>query len=163
MEAHREAERLEHALSASVEQALWEHLGRPLTCPHGNPISGLTGQPMRVPAAIPLERALPGQSIVDRIYEQMEGLEERLIWVEAAGLLPGAIVELIEGRLIIIYGQTLAVPEAIAAQLLVRGTYARPLDWSESRLRVIPIPEDKAQAFREGSGWIGRSFFRHLR
>jgi DtxR family Mn-dependent transcriptional regulator len=35
-----EAARLEHAVSEKVEQRLYEALGRPLTCPHGNPIPG---------------------------------------------------------------------------------------------------------------------------
>src|SRR5881397_1363087 len=35
-----EAARLEHAVSDVVEQRLYEVLGRPTTCPHGNPIPG---------------------------------------------------------------------------------------------------------------------------
>ena len=35
-----EAARLEHAVSEVVEQRLYEVLGRPATCPHGNPIPG---------------------------------------------------------------------------------------------------------------------------
>ncbi|MGH7910641.1 MAG: metal-dependent transcriptional regulator [Candidatus Dormibacteraceae bacterium] len=38
--ADEEAARLEHAVSDKVELAVWELLGRPLTCPHGNPIPG---------------------------------------------------------------------------------------------------------------------------
>jgi DtxR family transcriptional regulator, iron-dependent repressor len=38
--ADEEAARLEHAVSDLVEQRLWETLGRPSTCPHGNPIPG---------------------------------------------------------------------------------------------------------------------------
>jgi DtxR family Mn-dependent transcriptional regulator len=38
--ADEEAARLEHALSEAVEGRLWESLGRPTTCPHGNPIPG---------------------------------------------------------------------------------------------------------------------------
>ncbi|HEX4213052.1 MAG TPA: metal-dependent transcriptional regulator [Candidatus Dormibacteraeota bacterium] len=38
--ADEEAARLEHAVSEVVEAALWEKLGNPLTCPHGNPIPG---------------------------------------------------------------------------------------------------------------------------
>jgi DtxR family Mn-dependent transcriptional regulator len=38
--ADLEAARLEHAVSDRVEQRLYEALGRPLTCPHGNPIPG---------------------------------------------------------------------------------------------------------------------------
>src|SRR6266513_2942459 len=38
--ADTEAARLEHAVSEVVEQRLYEVLGRPTTCPHGNPIPG---------------------------------------------------------------------------------------------------------------------------
>jgi DtxR family Mn-dependent transcriptional regulator len=38
--ADAEAARLEHAVSDVVEQRLYEVLGRPQTCPHGNPIPG---------------------------------------------------------------------------------------------------------------------------
>ncbi len=38
--ADAEAARLEHAVSEVVERRLYEALGRPATCPHGNPIPG---------------------------------------------------------------------------------------------------------------------------
>ena len=38
--ADAEAERLEHAVSEVVEETLYRILGRPKTCPHGNPIPG---------------------------------------------------------------------------------------------------------------------------
>jgi len=38
--ADTEAARLEHAVSDVVERRLYEVLGRPATCPHGNPIPG---------------------------------------------------------------------------------------------------------------------------
>src|SRR5438105_3380933 len=38
--ADAEAARLEHAVSELVEKRLYEVLGRPATCPHGNPIPG---------------------------------------------------------------------------------------------------------------------------
>src|SRR6266576_1681006 len=38
--ADEEAARLEHAVSEVVERRLFEVLGRPTTCPHGNPIPG---------------------------------------------------------------------------------------------------------------------------
>src|SRR5437899_5067608 len=40
--ADAEAARLEHAVSDVVERRLYEVLGRPATCPHGNPIPGYT-------------------------------------------------------------------------------------------------------------------------
>jgi DtxR family Mn-dependent transcriptional regulator len=38
--ADEEAARLEYAMSDVVEERLWESLGRPDSCPHGNPIPG---------------------------------------------------------------------------------------------------------------------------
>ncbi|HKV29644.1 MAG TPA: metal-dependent transcriptional regulator [Candidatus Dormibacteraeota bacterium] len=38
--ADAEAERLEHAVSQVVEETLYRKMGRPKTCPHGNPIPG---------------------------------------------------------------------------------------------------------------------------
>ncbi|MGH7904354.1 MAG: metal-dependent transcriptional regulator, partial [Candidatus Dormibacteraceae bacterium] len=38
--ADEEAARLEHAISEVVEERLYESLGRPRSCPHGNPIPG---------------------------------------------------------------------------------------------------------------------------
>jgi DtxR family Mn-dependent transcriptional regulator len=38
--ADAEAARLEHAVSETVERRLYEALGRPANCPHGNPIPG---------------------------------------------------------------------------------------------------------------------------
>src|SRR5437588_12645252 len=42
--ADEEAARLEHAVSDRVEQRLYEALGRPNSCPHGNPIPGYAAQ-----------------------------------------------------------------------------------------------------------------------
>jgi DtxR family Mn-dependent transcriptional regulator len=40
VQADEEAARLEHAVSEVVEERLYEAIGRPQTCPHGNPIPG---------------------------------------------------------------------------------------------------------------------------
>lgn len=40
LQADEEAGRLEHALSDEVAELLFQHIGRPATCPHGNPIPG---------------------------------------------------------------------------------------------------------------------------
>src|SRR5512132_1446198 len=37
---HQEAHNLEHAISEEVETALFEELGQPQICPHGNPLPG---------------------------------------------------------------------------------------------------------------------------
>ncbi|HEX6489553.1 MAG TPA: metal-dependent transcriptional regulator [Candidatus Dormibacteraeota bacterium] len=40
IEADEEAARLEHSVSEVVEERVWETLGKPSSCPHGNPIPG---------------------------------------------------------------------------------------------------------------------------
>src|SRR3989475_9594637 len=69
--ADAEAARLEHAVSDIVEQRLYEGLGRPATCPHGNPIPGYSqaspremrgsSPPSRAPAAV-----TPGARVAER-------------------------------------------------------------------------------------------------
>jgi DtxR family Mn-dependent transcriptional regulator len=123
VEAHREAGRLEHALSPAVERRLWEELGRPRTCPHGNPIPGLAGD---LPEAIRLSHVQPGAYVVDRIFEQLEGLEERLRFLAAEGLVPGAVVE-VRGRdpsgasVVQVRGRVrpVTLPPAVADKILV--------------------------------------------
>lgn len=129
VEAHREAERLEHALSLRVEDALWEDLGRPTTCPHGNPIPGIPNPPPVMPV-VPLAAAASGIYVVDRIFEQLEGLEERLGWIEQAGLVPGAVVELSAATSADATpvtrqadGALIQVPREVAERLLVRPAY----------------------------------------
>src|SRR5438445_12655096 len=52
---HEEAERLEHAMSPEMEQRIQDVLGDPQTCPHGNPMPGVTPRPTK-----PLDRVTPG-------------------------------------------------------------------------------------------------------
>lgn len=92
IEAHREAERLEHAFSHTVTEALWEEMGQPATCPHGNPIPDRSGAIPQVARAIPLRDAPWPTVKVDRLYEQLEGLEALLGWAETHGLVPGHTV-----------------------------------------------------------------------
>jgi DtxR family transcriptional regulator, iron-dependent repressor len=52
-EVHVEACRWEHVISESVERRLYELLGHPDRCPHGNPIPGLTELAAGAAAAAP--------------------------------------------------------------------------------------------------------------
>ncbi|MFA4967104.1 MAG: metal-dependent transcriptional regulator [Candidatus Margulisiibacteriota bacterium] len=42
-EAHEEAHKLEHSISKVVENKMYEMLGKPKTCPHGNPVPNIDG------------------------------------------------------------------------------------------------------------------------
>jgi DtxR family Mn-dependent transcriptional regulator len=44
LEADTEAGRLEHAVSDAIAERLFERMGRPATCPHGNPIPGAAAE-----------------------------------------------------------------------------------------------------------------------
>lgn len=93
--ADEEAARLEHAVSDLVEHALWEKLGRPTCCPHGNPIPGYS-------SLNPDERRLSSlqagaRATVNRISEVAEREAPALLaYLGERGLVPGAAVEVVE-------------------------------------------------------------------
>lgn len=92
---HREACRLEHALSPEVEQRLAEVLGNPTTCPHGNRIPGSSRQDPE--PSIPLTELRTGdRATVVRVSETAEADAELLGYLERSGLLPGAEILLAE-------------------------------------------------------------------
>jgi DtxR family Mn-dependent transcriptional regulator len=70
LEADAEAGRLEHAVSEQVAERLFERMGRPTTCPHGNPIPGAAAEPG---TERPLGGLTPGErSRVRRVSEVTE-------------------------------------------------------------------------------------------
>lgn len=86
-DAHAEAGKWEHVISAPVEQALDRLLGRPTTCPHGNPIPG---SDYTAPPAVPLAEIATGRDFtVSRITEELEFAAGMLDFLEGARLLPG--------------------------------------------------------------------------
>lgn len=101
---HEEAHSLEHAISSEVENALFEELGHPQTCPHGNP---LPGSEAVVSSWIPLAKASPDQEVViKRIHEIAEYNAELLTFLENNGLMPGAEVTVQE---VLPFNQTISV------------------------------------------------------
>ncbi|MFN4260657.1 MAG: metal-dependent transcriptional regulator [Gemmataceae bacterium] len=88
-EVDAEAERLEHAISPRLEQALASYLGEPLEDPHGHPIPTregiITQRQLR-----PLNEFCAGQSAV--IREAQDDDPERLRRWQELGLVPGAVV-----------------------------------------------------------------------
>ncbi len=86
-QAHHEAGRWEHVMSAEVEMAMDRVLGNPTTCPHGNPIPGsqyLAALVMR------LVDVAPGRGFtVDRIPEELEFTPGLLEFLETAEIHPG--------------------------------------------------------------------------
>ena len=95
MDAHEEAHRLEHALSPKVEDRLASMLGMPSTCPHGNPIPGMT-RPSRV-ALFPLNQAGEGTTVtVERITEEAEADRKLMEHLWRHGVRPGTRMKIQE-------------------------------------------------------------------
>jgi DtxR family Mn-dependent transcriptional regulator len=89
---HEEAERLEHAMSAEMEARMVAVLGDPQTCPHGNPMPGVTPKPTR-----PLEAVATGEgATVERIPDQFEHEAGFLEYLDSQGVKPGVTIEVLE-------------------------------------------------------------------
>lgn len=121
-DAHSEAARWEHVISAAVEAALAQHLGNPTTCPHGNPIPGAGYvQPDTVVLA---EVGIGERAIVERVPERLEVLDGVLERLERAGLIPGITVQVVartdDGTVVVRTGRgDVEVPPEVARWLLV--------------------------------------------
>ena len=88
--AHREAERLQHAISPLIEEKMLAALGHPTACPHGNPIPGMMATKLP-PEAITLDNTRQNQAVeVLRITEEGERDPRLLDYLQKQGLTPGA-------------------------------------------------------------------------
>ena len=96
-QAHHEACKWEHVISADVERALDTLLGSPTTCPHGNPIPGSSHRDERV---APLETVHVGDSFtVSRIPEELEVAPGMLDLLESSKFYPGAVGTVVSGEM----------------------------------------------------------------
>jgi DtxR family Mn-dependent transcriptional regulator len=101
-EVHIEACRWEHVISENVERRLFEMLGRPERCPHGNVIPGIDelmagppegasdagqDQAMTDAAQAGLEAHVP--VVVSRISEQIQSDPVLMLKLKRAGIQPG--------------------------------------------------------------------------
>lgn len=93
--ADEEAARLEHAVSEVVERRLYKVLGKPTTCPHGNPIPGYSKP---VPKEVRLAGLKPGaRASVSRVSEVAEREAPQLLnYLHERGLTPGRELSVIE-------------------------------------------------------------------
>jgi DtxR family Mn-dependent transcriptional regulator len=91
-EVHAEADRLEHALSESLEDRLDAALGHPTVDPHGAPIPTKDGV-LNVAATILLWAARPGDCV--RVAEVEDEDAALLTHLATLGLVPGARVEVL--------------------------------------------------------------------
>lgn len=93
-QVHVEAERLEHALSEEVEEAIARKLGYPAFDPHGDPIPDRQGRLMQQVADLPLTELAPGDAArLARVHAQDA---DRLRYLGELGLYPGAQVAVLE-------------------------------------------------------------------
>jgi DtxR family Mn-dependent transcriptional regulator len=106
--ADAEAARLEHAVSDVVERRLYEVLGRPATCPHGNPIPGYSeasGKEVRLSSLKTGDRAR-----LTRVSEVAEREAPRLLaYLHDRNLTPAREISVIEADEV---GKTLRVKVA---------------------------------------------------
>lgn len=101
---HREAHNLEHAISAEVESALFEQLGHPQTCPHGNPLPGCEEA---VASWVRLTELPPQQNAtIKRVHELAEHNAELMSFLESKGIVPNAQVVV---REVLPFNQTITV------------------------------------------------------
>jgi DtxR family transcriptional regulator, iron-dependent repressor len=93
--ADEEAARLEHAVSDVVEKRVYEVLGRPRTCPHGNPIPGHSRPVAR---EVRLAQLTPGsRAAITRVSEVAEREAPRLLaYLFDRGLTPGRRLHVVE-------------------------------------------------------------------
>jgi DtxR family Mn-dependent transcriptional regulator len=86
---HDEAERLEHAISDELAERMAAALGNPGVDPHGDPIPTADGDVAEV-AGMPLSDVPEGAAVEIRRVSEHEA--ERLRYLAALGLVPGAVV-----------------------------------------------------------------------
>jgi DtxR family transcriptional regulator, Mn-dependent transcriptional regulator len=136
-EVHIEACRWEHVISESVERRLYEMLGHPERCPHGNLIPGLDelgtspgrASPEHAAGAVPditmadvIHAAKePVRSTVTRITEQLQSDMDLMLKLKRAGIQPGREVSLaaVEGGVRVCGddGDGVAVPINLPAEV----------------------------------------------
>ena len=127
--AHEEACRWEHVMSEAVEARVYDLLGRPTRSPYGNPIPGLDKFDADAPSDVgwDTERnlAFPGLSgtvVVRRICESVQTDAEVLRQLHAAGVDPGAMVNVAQDRDEVIVdqaGERMRLPREVASRVFV--------------------------------------------
>ena len=92
LKAHEEAHRLSDGLSEAVVQRMYEMTGEPNTCPHGEPIPDPDGT---LPPAKDVFLSQIGAGNRVRVSRLITRESDRLQYIEALGLVPGQVCEVI--------------------------------------------------------------------
>ena len=89
-DVHDEAHRMEHAISPLIERQILRLIGETTTCPHGNPIPGLSHEE-EVPELQPLRDVAEGETVVvNNIVEHAEEDADLMHFLQRSSLVPGA-------------------------------------------------------------------------
>jgi DtxR family Mn-dependent transcriptional regulator len=121
-EFEADACRLEHAISAEVEEAICTFLGHPPTCPHGKPI------PRGKCCKLYARKVRP---LVSSLRDLEVGARAKVMFISAPamdrlssiGLVPGAVIKLQQKRPSFVLGideTTIAIDEDIATGIYVK-------------------------------------------
>ncbi len=95
-EADEEAHHLQHALSERVTDQIDALLGKPPTCPHGNPIPRGGRTPQR-PAGIQLSGAAAGGEVtILRVTEEAEEDARLLTFLQEHEIRPGSVFHVVD-------------------------------------------------------------------
>ena len=89
VDVDEEADRLEHSLSSRLEAHLFERLGRPTTCPHGNPFPGSRDERRLLDARRLTEVEAGEETRILRITEEAEENSDLMHLLYESRLLPG--------------------------------------------------------------------------
>ena len=120
--AHVEAHRLEHAISAELEEKINERLGSPATCPFGHPIPG-NGYVVSAEATA-LSMAGEGQKLViDRVPEDDQALLEYFVTNHLVPAEPVVVTEAARYRGVVrldCHGNDVVVSYEVAERIWVR-------------------------------------------
>ena len=92
LQAHQEAQTLSQGLSDAVVQRMYEMTGEPSVCPHGEPIPDAAG---RLAPLQDMSLARVGAGTQIRITRLITREPDRLQYVEALGLMPGRVCDVI--------------------------------------------------------------------
>ena len=95
-EADEEAHHLQHALSDRVTDQIDDLLGRPPTCPHGNPIPRGGHTPERPPGLRLSEAAAGSDLTILRVTEEAEEDARLLTFLQENALRPGNMFAVVE-------------------------------------------------------------------
>jgi DtxR family Mn-dependent transcriptional regulator len=127
---HEEACKFEHVISEKVEQRLFEALGRPKTCPHGNPIPSPIGE-IEEETTQPLSTLRARDSgVITKITNENPDF---LHYLSSLGLFPKVHIQVDEvapfnGPILVSVGHaTYALGRGIASQIWIRKTKKRTL------------------------------------